>query len=346
MGREDQPAQNPWEIAAELGKGRNVGICLYPESNGSSCGINAIGSHTVAKRMLRQIADDGHVYQCNKTLRDALSSRGTVPWQRVGVNKASATPIFCAKHDSELFVPLEQQDFMGTPQQCFLLAYRALCYELFAKQIAFANLAILRKLDVGKPVWAQMHAQREIDDYETGVKAALTDATNEKERFDAVLRLNDWSQVRAFIIFFREVPEVLCSTAICPDYDFFGREVQSLEDLSATLDLLTVSLVPAGAGGAFVFSWLNTSDGVSRLVAESLAKLDDTQIAHAVFRFVFEFCENHYIKPLWWDALAEPLRLSIGKRMSASVNDFRSPSCLSDDGLRVVDWHVAERRWI
>jgi len=346
MGREKETPPNPWEVAAELSALHKTGGCLFPRSElDSPCQSKAIGSHTVPKSMLRRIAQEGHVYQCDKAFQDRLRNKDDSIWQLIGTNRASATPIFCAQHDSELFAPLEQQNFSGTPQQCFLLAYRAFCYELFAKQAFAAAIPILRRLDKGKPIQAQLAAQWDLDAYETGIRAALADAKYEKEAFDAALISKDWSQVRAFILFFGNAPEVLSSAAICPEFDFSGRELQSLEDLSVTLDVLTFSLITAGAGGAFVFSWLCRSDATSRLVAQSLNLLNDVQISHAVFRFVFEFCENHYIKPQWWDSISRSTREAIEQRFKASLRD-RESSCLRDDGLRAIDWQVAERRWL
>jgi hypothetical protein len=62
-----------------------------------------------------------------------LKTRGQLAVKLIGINDASTLRIFCQTHDSDGFAPLEQATFSGTKEQCFLLAYRALCHEYSKK---------------------------------------------------------------------------------------------------------------------------------------------------------------------------------------------------------------------
>src|SRR5215470_19464659 len=108
-------------------------ICLYP-----GCGAKAINSHVIARKMLKPIAENGHVLTW---LPPRIS-----PWkiaeaivagvpeeqlygepQRVGIKDVKVTkPLFCSSHDNLLFAPLDTPKFSFEPEQVLLLAYRVL----------------------------------------------------------------------------------------------------------------------------------------------------------------------------------------------------------------------------
>ena len=54
--------------------------------------------------------------------------------ERRGWRAASTFAGFCDHHDTTTFESLESVPFAGTPQQTFLLAYRAECHEVYQKQ--------------------------------------------------------------------------------------------------------------------------------------------------------------------------------------------------------------------
>jgi SEC-C motif len=350
IDRDKQPAAKPWEVDALLRSERDTGKCLHvDESTGVVCGKPAIASHSVPKKMLKQIARDGHVYYHSGTVQDIAKAQGRPSLKLIGVNKASTLPLFCSAHDSAIFEPLEQVPFTGTPEQCFLLAYRAVCNEYLKKRNQFDTVELLKTADRGKPLSHQVEIQAEIEAYAMAVRASVRDMAHHKQEFDSVLAGANFSRLRAYIVTFENVPEVLCSGVLYPECDFAGQTVQYMGNLTDTLELVTHSLVTTENGGAFVFAWLESSDAASRQLAASLNQLSDEQLPHAVLRFVFEFCENHYLSPAWWDGLDATIRSAILDRFAkaASPTELRlHNSCLRDDGIRAVSWQVIGRSWI
>lgn len=110
------------------------------------------------------------------------------------------------------------------------------------------------------------------------------------------------------------------------------------------LDGFSFSLIGTDSGGVVLFSWLGESE-VGLKFIRSLDKLSDDEIVHAIVRFIFEFFENTYFAPEWWEGLTENEKERIGTRMTASANPTiePNPDCLKDDGLRVVKWKVQGR---
>jgi hypothetical protein len=119
IDREKQPAPTPWEVDALFRGERSNSACLYVELTNASgvCGKAAIASHSVARKMLKQIARNGHVYYHSATVQDIRKAGGKPLLKLIGINKASTLPLFCSKHDSEVFAPLEQ-DPSARPARC------------------------------------------------------------------------------------------------------------------------------------------------------------------------------------------------------------------------------------
>jgi hypothetical protein len=299
--------------------------------------------------MLKQIARDGHVYNHSGSVQDIGKTQGRPNLKLIGLNKASTLPLFCSAHDSKTFEPLEQEPFTGTREQCFLLAYRAVCNEYLKKRNQADGIELLKTMDRDKPVSDQIEIQTQIEAYGMAVKASVRDMERHKLEFDSVLAGGDFAPLKAYVVKFGSIPEVLCSGVLYPECDFDGRTIQYMGNLTDTLQLITHSLVTTANGGAFVFAWLESSDGASRQLAESLDRLSDEQLPHAVLRFVFEFSENHYLNPSWWDSLDPAIRKAISDRFAkaASPTELRRHDlCLRDDCIRAVSWQVIGRTWI
>lgn len=349
LDREKQPAVRPWEVDAQIRGWNRSGQCLHVGATAETiCGRRAIGSHTVPKKMLTYIARAGHVYGHSASVQDLIKTGGSASVKAIGVNEASVLRVFCEAHDNDAFAPLEREEFTGTDKQCFMLAYRAVCHESFKKSKVLNSIPSMMGFDRGIPIQQQMGVQTTLEGLAVGSRLAMRDMDEHKQRFDIALAAGAYSEINAFIVTFDSIPDILCSGAMYPEYDFSGKLLQRLGEVSTRMKLMTFSLIATDAGGAFVFAWHKSSDAVCRPLAESLEGLPDEALPHAVVRFVFEFCENHYFRPQWWDNADTSVKSALARRFdfSASPREARSPTCLVDDGLRAVTWDVAGRTWV
>ncbi len=118
--------------------GRNS-TCLYP-----SCSDTPIGSHVIARKVLKLIAENSKVLTWNPNPSAWDMTRRVdagVPLIQayaepisVGIHdiRKVTSPLFCETHDGPVFASLERDDFSCTAKQVLLLAYRALCAETFS----------------------------------------------------------------------------------------------------------------------------------------------------------------------------------------------------------------------
>ena len=342
LDRERQRPLTGEEVRKAWQRTHGKRLCLHPDAGPTVCAGKIVRAHTLRRSAdLERIARDGHVYGI-KALPFTPPERLVRP-RLIGLNEASTFTGFCAYHDNRLFRPLERQPFEASNEQVALLAYRALCRELFAKRAAMEYVPTMREGDRGAPLEFQLRTQTTMGAYEAGAAPGLRDAEIHKSRFDELLRRADYGQIQYLVVRLNETPDVLFTSGYYPDASFAGERVQDLSDLGRTADLMTLSLITRDAGGAAVLAWLDSSPAGQR-VAASLDALDDQEIPHAMVRFAY-LGENTYSSPPWWEALSDENRTALVRRTFDSVNPF-SPARvdrLKDDGLRVVQWTVRDR---
>jgi hypothetical protein len=82
-------------------------------------------------------------------------------------------------------VQIEAYPFEQTEEQCFLIAYRALCHELYQKSASeSAGLEMRDFVDRGMPEAAQREAQAAHEAFNAGVQKGLEDAIAKKRQMD------------------------------------------------------------------------------------------------------------------------------------------------------------------
>ena len=347
----DRESQEPFprsEAIRRFKAAHSKKMCLSPTSWRKECDGQIVQAHTVSKSgSLRRIARKGHVY----SLKPIFATRNGSDVQSIftpmlqGINHASTFSGFCARHDDSIFSPLEKRVFEGTSEQCFLLGYRALARELYAKRASVENSDLFQDFDKGWPVEEQIRFQTANQALGLGLRTGYHDALAHKSDYDDVLEKARFEDVRGYVIEFAGPPSLMCSGSTLPEQDFKGEALQDLGRLSSTLDLLTFSSFFGGESGFVVFSWLSSSDRSCTAFTDSLNAISDKLLTDSLLRFFFEFCENIHLNPDWWENLHEHNRGALVERFSISVNPFekRQRGVLMDDGVTFEPWSVLRR---
>jgi hypothetical protein len=265
-----------------------------------------------------------------------------------GINRASTFTGFCSVHDDSIFAPIEKTQFISTPQQCFLLGYRALGREVYMKTAALSKAGFMRQLDRGASVPEQIALQGFMTDSIDGMSAGLADLSRHKRKYDDALASGRFHTVRAYIVETELAPPIMCSGGFAPEYDFAGRPLQDLSNLSVPLQFMTVSSFFGGRTGAIVFCWLADSDAAAVPFVHSLQAVSDENLTGALTRLLFEHFENLHLSPTWWEGLAVEVRQKLTDRLSLSGTSFveRNSNCLMDDGMAFLHWTILSRTLI
>jgi len=343
QNREQMPSPTFQENLDKLNRFFSKKYCLHPNA-GSQCKGNIINAHTVQlSRNLAKIARKGHVYTPHPGGAELMKT-GMVRPRLIGMRAASTFTGFCSLHDTKIFEPIEKHDFIGSLQQCFLLSYRALCRELFMKRARVEHLSSARELDKGANIIKQIWWQDVVSTIEKGEKSTLRLLEEYKLIYDKCLLDADYSDVQYYVIYTDTISEFMCNGTMLPDYDFFGKKLQDLHDLNERHPPTAYSIVSTETGGAIVFSWVGSNQAAKALI-NSLDSLSDAEVCHALTRFSFEYIENIFMSPQWWEKLTDDIRRKLVMRMmsEARPDTQRTSNCLVDDGIRIVSWLITKR---
>jgi hypothetical protein len=348
LGRDKARPVSQQEILQAHRKAFGAGYCFHPNASKNDCGGKIIKAHTIQRNGgLNKIARDGHVYNCllHRQWPFASNQRDEKP-ALVGAKPASTFTGFCARHDNLIFAPIEKYPFQASQEQIFLLSYRVICQELFLKKGTLEVQPFARQLDRGRGLQVQQTHQWMISTFMQGVKKAIDELEQTKAIFDESLLKSNFSCLDFYVIQFRDTPDLLCSGIRQPEFDFDGNRIQTLGILTRRAQWLYFSLIATDTGGAAVFSWLPGNIVCEKFVA-SFDSLADSAIPHAIVRYAFEFFENTYFSPDWWDRLDLETRSKLVERqrrdLEPNVESSRTNTCLQDDGIRAVNWTVESR---
>ncbi|MCH8988994.1 MAG: SEC-C domain-containing protein [Chloroflexi bacterium] len=322
-------------------------MCLVPNVMKNQCSGQIVKAHTVSRAAcLSKIARYGHVYQIKVGLFGSDLPDGPAAYDLVGMNQASTFSGFCSHHDGTIFRIIDTEEFKATAEQCFLLAYRAVSYEVFTKISAMDLLSSSGDLDSGREVSEQVRIQNLFSWMQSGTSQGLTDINSHKAKFDEMLLEKDFAALRYYVINLQTPPDIMCASGYFPIYDFSGQQVQELGVPDKVPDVIFFSSIASESKGAVVFSWHKDSDKACMPFISSLDHLTDGELPHALVRWFFDTSENLYLSPDWFESLREPDQQSLIRRINVAGDPFKpfDSKSLLDDGVRAVKWAVTGRQ--
>jgi hypothetical protein len=89
-----------------------------------------------------------------------------------------------------------------------------------------------------------------------------------------------------------------------------------LGDPNTVPDYVALSILPTSQGSAIVLSWLGCQP-TSRTIADQLLGFPDHLLASAIVHVAFEFIENTFAAPSWWDSLDPKHQVALLQRFMA-----------------------------
>lgn len=301
-----------------------TGTCLHPEAP-NNCSGNPISAHTVQEKLLRQIAENQHVFAIEA---DEFNVRHIMALK--GVKEASTFPGFCNSHDTELFLSIEGNNSLKiNGHHALLLAYRALSMEIYSKR-AYRSADLLKYV----PSHLITSEERRLHtSLPSEISKLLSLAEPLFDRMASAYLHEDYKDMNYYAVKFAEVPDILCSGAIIANLDFRGYR---LRRTPGHLDIITLSILPYDSNnGVAVFAWHGQSTASANLV-RSLNSLHKLKISDAIVKLVFRLSTNYYLRPTWWHALENDKKDTFRNRPEGMWESFD----LTPDPIKYVDWKI------
>lgn len=297
-----------------LFKAREVSLerCLFPAL--PHCQNEAIRAHSVQNsRALDLLVEDGHVFAVDLRLDARLGPR--IGLVRVGRRRATTFTGLCRDHDAMLFAAIDRKTIdLDSPEQCFLLAYRAAFWELHACGAVAVQMQTAYKeqvrLGLTRPDSSSPAGQFAV---ERMIVAAQV--YRWKSELDIAWPRMDWSPLRHHVIRLSVTEPTVAASAL-----FSIGERDDARDLRC----VTLSIIPLSETETAVsLSFKPDDEGVVRERLSPLFHEGDAALKRALSRRVLQSCQNFVLAPRFvarWPA-----------RKRDSITQFFIATVLADD---------------
>jgi hypothetical protein len=304
LGRDKQEPVKKSEVIKELNKFNSQKCCSVPDAMKVQCSNKIIKAHSVSKSSsLKEIAKDGHVYTTFNTKHN-YSYPFKVRPQKVGINNASTFTGFCSTHDKELFSPIEDKPFEANAFHCFLVAYRALCREVFVKESVLSTFNFAHTLDKGKGIQEQAFIQSFTKHYSENNDLTLGDLRYIKKFFDQMLIDKNYEDVEHIVFELEQPSNVMTSAVGGYTVGFDGKLIQHIsDDPSQIPDYVLINSFSSQGNGYVVLSWLKKHSVSNLKFVRQL--LNTASISNSLSVFIFAMVENIYMSASWWEGLSD-----------------------------------------
>jgi hypothetical protein len=129
---------------------------------------------------------------------------------------------------------------------------------------------------------------------------------------------------------------VVACGAFYPEFDFRGQPLQRIGRGRAAFEQVTFNLTMINGRGVAALGWIEGDEGPAALFADSFAAIPSREKANAAVRLAFEYLENTFLRPSWWQSMSEARRDAILHHAASGIGPSapeRGPASLQDDGL-------------
>lgn len=333
------------EAVASGKRSLNAENCFAPFGD---CSGKIIRAHTISKcHGLRRIAKDGEVYQVKA---DPYAERydELMKMSRRGVSAVSTFRGFCARHDAEIFDPIENHEFAMTKEQVFLLMFRTVAKELFLKKIQQEGITQVMELEAAKAGASvdQLRPTAFGQIYEDGVGLGVDELHVDKQRMDRMLVERDFSEIEYCVVRCGRTPSLVCSGYYSPFFDFGGDRLQQDSQVQRKLNSLYCNVIAKNRGGWIILAYFKDEADGPRQLIQSLLSTGQPDAAAAWLAMVH--FENSAYGIDWWDALPGEVR----KRVLTTFRDVANPLSPVENQLRrmimqgFVNWEPGPAKWL
>lgn len=334
---------HPKKIVSMIRNKQNVvyRTCFWP-----GCSSPPISkSHTVQKsKELNDIAENGLVLGFDfsrEFLSNKNSSSETPKPSEIGIGEASTFPGFCSHHENK-FHKFENRPIDGSKEQCVLIGFRALCHELFKKEIGIRIHEECRDETCKGIDWAWQYRNVIIlNNLNEGAKLAVPDLEHSLGLYNKMISAKCYDDIESYVIFFKGSSILYSAGACLLENDFDNNIVQdvfNLCDSGMLLKCITFSLLKTENTNVAIFTWPKSYSDIAFPFISSLhSKKNRTDL---IIKWIFNHFENVFFSISWWNNLTEDQKMEILNAFSNAIDQRSIDYQLVDEFQNLVDWQI------
>jgi hypothetical protein len=335
LDRDGQPKENPWAAVDINRQAFTQKKCCACDVGLGPCVGGVIKAHTVSSGPnLSKIAKDGHVLHYTASIPEMNKNGGKLSVEKIGIKNASVFYGFCGKHDQEIFSCIENEPFVGLPDQCLAVAYRTMSRELYGKDAQAHLRETLRGADKGLKPFEQFMLQKMLDEINKGNEAARREMQMTHEALTTALVNHSPDVINSLIFEFAAPLPFMFAGAWSPFTDLYGNELQH-GYLDEILEQVFFSSFAGTPGTMICISWRNIEGARGKIISEQIKMLPNDQQASVCLQLVVKHVENIFFNPDWFQELSDKQRTRLNQLAADGVDSMGSipsiPVRLDDD---------------
>jgi hypothetical protein len=218
-----------------------------------------------------------------------LNTGPEIEFQQVGRNLATTFTGLCQKHDSELFRPIDINEFdVGNQQQKFLIAYRSVLRELHTRIKAAIDLQTLYQkfVELGKcdP------NNRDISELVTNTLANACDFYLYKQEYDKIYNSNSFTKIEHKCIRIERNCHLAVSSLFDPIKSIIGRKRLKPK-------FIVLNVFPQKQDTIILLSYLRDHQEDLRPYANEIINASVEDQLYLLSKTILRYCENFVISP-------------------------------------------------
>ncbi|MBG9450045.1 hypothetical protein ABE67_12060 [Cytobacillus firmus] len=262
-------------------------------------------------RILNKISDNGHVY----SISHKITKQGIVPeLKKISKNKASTFFGFCDYHDTELFKPIELNDYQNEPIQNFLFAFRAFAIEYHKK---------VRKLENARNIFRMNPATLLMDDSIFFYRISQLDVKDNEVEYNLFLNDYQTSNYNNIVTFFRRLDygvKFAVSTSFVVKDDLNDMQINDIySDKDEPLPSIYLNVYPIDGGTNIIISYHKNYESIYKDYFEQINELNNEDLTSYLNFLIIEYTENVFFNPNYIMNLSEKEKESLLRSFQSSI---------------------------
>ncbi|MGB3263628.1 MAG: hypothetical protein WBA89_06685 [Microcoleus sp.] len=272
-------------IYTQLSKKYNK--CLWPKSD---CTKDCINAHSIQNsQILDQLASNNHLIMAVHRLN--LDTEPEIEFNEVGRNKATTFTGLCGEHDSQLFRPIDVNQFdSSNEEQKFLIAYRSVLRELHTRIKSARDLQTTYQKSAEAGMWDSKNMD------EPFWKAATRPIINAinwyqyKQNYDNIYNSNSFTEIEHECIRIERNCPLAVSSLFDPIKSIIGVEIPEQK-------FIVFNVFPQKKDTIILLSYLGDHQKDLRPYADEIINASGEYQLYLLSKTILRYCENFVISP-------------------------------------------------
>lgn len=332
MSKQDEIAIG--KLKSHFFKGTLYKECFYC---GSSDVINA---HSIQNnKILSKLSKDGYVLSIEYGMEDMIFKPEL---KEIGKKKASTFNGFCDFHDTEIFKPIEIQNYeIGNKEQEYLFAYRALAKEFYAKKTGLNIFNKILNMSKDELTELQEYCGLPKNDINKEILEAplegTKDSTEELEslriRMNKNLDNEKYYKIMTNVITFPKEYNIAVSSSFFISHDLEGNMINDLIRFKNVKPLF-LTIFPQDGNTYILFSYLKNDKNYFDFIEKQIMNKNLEKKKIIISNILAINAENIFLSPDQWDKRGNENK----KRFISLFKDTvieRPPTSLVDPNINI-----------